>query len=59
MEIRCDSELVAKQINSFYVVRDEDIRPLYEEAVRTIQDLRTEALVSVSARWTARGTYQT
>ncbi len=50
VEIQCDSELVAKQISGFYVVRDEDIRPLYEEAVRTIQDLRNRGVsVGVSS----------
>ena len=50
VEIQCDSELVAKQISGFYVVRDEDIRPPYEEAVRTIQDLRNRGVsVGVSS----------
>ena len=43
-EIRCDNELVAKQISGFYRVRDEANRLLYEEIVRMVRVLRNRGV---------------
>ena len=39
IKIRTDSELVVKQLNGEYQVKNENIRPLYEEAVSIIKSL--------------------
>ena len=40
LKIRTDSELVVKQINGEYQVKNENIRPLYEEAISLIASLQ-------------------
>lgn len=47
VEVRSDSELVVKQMNGMYKVKDEDIKPLFIEVWNLKQDFREVVFIHV------------
>ncbi len=47
VEIRTDSELVARQVNGSYRVRHPDLRPLYAEVMRRVRSFQSFRIVHV------------
>ena len=47
VELRADSELVIKQINGRYRVKKSTLRPLYQEVVRLIGNLKSFRAVNI------------
>jgi len=47
LEIRTDSQLIAEQVNGNYRVRNANIRPLYDEAMRLLAGFRRQTIAYV------------
>jgi ribonuclease HI len=47
VEVRADSELMVRQLNGLYQVRNQGLRPLYEEALRRLAAFRAHRVVHV------------
>jgi ribonuclease HI len=54
VEIRVDSELVARQLRGQYRVRSPQLRPLYEEARRRLESFREAVIRTVRREENAR-----
>jgi ribonuclease HI len=57
LNVRTDSELVVKQINGDYRVKNENIRPLYDEAIRLKKHLGSFKIEHVSRNFNDKADY--